>query len=257
MPYIDFAELRTRVTLEQGAQMLGLALTPHGEQFRAACPRCNSGGPKAIVLTPSKGLFNCFPGKKGGDVTALVSHVLGCTMPEAAAKLDAFFENRTVQSTVNSTVSKNHAKEPVKGFDFEAYADKLDTEHDGLPVSSETLKHFRSGYSKAGQNVGRLAIAVHDTEGSIIAFCGRALRENDSPTLKLPNGINPEGLIFNAHRVKEGEIYLVRDPLDVLIAYEGGIENCVCLLTETISAMQLQMLASLMDQKNASRLEMY
>ena len=47
----------------------------------------------------------------------------------------------------------------------------------------------------------------------------------------------------------EGELYLVRDPLDVLKAFENGIENVVSFLTEGITAQQLEQLASFMDEK--------
>lgn len=36
---------------------------------------CGDGGP-AIVITPSKGLFHCFPSKAGGNQIALVSKAL-------------------------------------------------------------------------------------------------------------------------------------------------------------------------------------
>jgi hypothetical protein len=39
------------------------------------------------------------------------------------------------------------------------------------------------------------------------------------------NGINPTEYIFNAHRARGGELYLVRDPLQVLQAAENGIEK--------------------------------
>jgi hypothetical protein len=45
--------------------------------------------------------------------------------------------------------------------------------------------------------------------------------------LVFPNGFRPEAYIFNAHRVTEGELYLVRDPLEVLRVHESGVENVV------------------------------
>jgi hypothetical protein len=34
MPFVDFAELKTRVSIEQAMQMLGLNLVLHGSQYR-------------------------------------------------------------------------------------------------------------------------------------------------------------------------------------------------------------------------------
>jgi hypothetical protein len=73
--------------------------------------------------------------------------------------------------------------------------------------------------------------------------------KDESSALLFPNGFHPQSLIFAAERVHPGPICLVRDPLQVLIAHESGVENVVAFLTETISAQQLEMLAALMDQK--------
>ena len=77
------------------------------------------------------------------------------------------------------------------------------------------------------------------------------------PTLPCPNCFHPAEVIFNAHRVTEGELYLVRAPLQVLTAHESGIENVVSFLTEAISAQQLEMLASLLDEKRCDSVVLF
>lgn len=72
-----------------------------------------------------------------------------------------------------------------------------------------------------------------------------------------PDGASPGEHVFNAHRVTAGDIYLVRDSLDVLQAKEQGIENVVAFLTETISAQQLEQLAALMDEKKCDSVALY
>jgi DNA primase len=84
MSFIDFAALKAAVKLDQAAQTLGLELKQEGSQFRTACPACKSGGDRAIVLTPAKGLFYCFSAKKGGDCIALAAHVMGVGNNDAA-----------------------------------------------------------------------------------------------------------------------------------------------------------------------------
>jgi hypothetical protein len=75
--------------------------------------------------------------------------------------------------------------------------------------------------------------------------------------LVFPNGFRPEEHIFNAHQVAEGELYLVRDPLEVLRVYESGVTNCVSFLTEGICAQQLEELASLMDTRHCELVHLY
>jgi hypothetical protein len=134
----------------------------------------------------------------------------------------------------------------------------LQVEHEGvqkLGVSVETCRAFDAGYAPKGIMRGRLAIPVHDWEGTLVAYCGRALGD-ESPTLTFPNGFKPEEHIFGAHRVDGAELVLVRDPLEAMTASENGIENVVAFLTDVVSAEQLQRLAALMDEKGGEVVEL-
>ena len=62
---------------------------------------------------------------------------------------------------------------------------------------------------------------------------------------------------FNANRVIQGDLFLVRDPLQALTAHESGIENVVAFLTENVTALQLEQLAVLMDERKCEHLEMF
>jgi hypothetical protein len=125
-------------------------------------------------------------------------------------------------------------------------------------VGASTFEAFGGpGYAAPkGILCGRLAIPMHSRDGVLLAYCGRTVK-NESPMLLFPSGFDPHATIFNAHRVAEGELYLVRDPLDVLKAFENGIENVVSFLTEGITAQQLEQLASLMDEKKIDTLSLY
>jgi DNA primase len=258
MPFVDFAELKSRVSIEQTISILGLNLKLNGNQYRGPCPICQSGGDRALVITPSKGLFYCFAKRVGGDQIALVAHIKNVSLSEAASLLSV---NSTVSVSRNSTVPTTVPPTPAvkkPGFDPEAYAARLDPSHASLVslgISAETLRMFKAGYASSGSNRGRLALPLHDRDGNLIGFCGRSLKE-ESPMLAFPNGVNPHEFIFNAHRISEGELYLVRDPLDVLKAYEAGVENVVAFLTD-ISAQQVEMLAALMDSKKCETVALF
>ena len=254
MPFVDFAELKTRVSIEDAVGLLGLALKPHGLQQRGGCPTCITGGDRALVVTPSKGLFYCFAQKAGGDQIALAAHIKTCSLSEAASFLSGKTKSPT---TIPSTVPPAPAsKKP--GFDPEAYAARLDPAHASLAsigISPETLRNFKAGFAASGSNRGRLALPLHDRDGQLLGYCGRSVRD-ESPMLVFPNGINPHEFIFNAHRVIAGELYLVRDPIDVLKAFESGVENVVSFLTE-ITPQQVEMLASLMDSKKCETVSVF
>ena len=125
-----------------------------------------------------------------------------------------------------------------------------------LGVSSETAAHFGAGFAPNCIVRGRFAIPVHDPAGILLAYCGHAVND-ESPSCIFPNGFDPRSAIFNANRIVEGDLFLVRDPLQVLTAHESGIENVVPFLTENVTALQLEQLAALMDERKCEHLEMF
>ena len=84
-----------------------------------------------------------------------------------------------------------------------------------------------------------MAIPIHDCHGTLVAYCGRAVKD-ESPTLIFPNGFQPGEVIFGGHLVRAGQLYLVRDPLLVLTAFESGVDNVVAFLTGGIAAPQFE-----------------
>ena len=70
------------------------------------------------------------------------------------------------------------------------------------------------------------------------------------------NGFDPSAVIFGADRLGEGTVYLVRDPLQVLLAFESGVENVVAAFGD-ITPQQLEMLAVLCDEKKCDTIELF
>ena len=82
---IDFTELKQRVRIERAAEMLGIKLAKSGPQLRGLCPICKTGGDRAFVITPAKGLYYCFGTcGKGGDAITMAANVRNCSLREAA-----------------------------------------------------------------------------------------------------------------------------------------------------------------------------
>lgn len=158
--FIDFAALKAAVTLDQVADMLSLTTKQEGSQLRTACPACKSGGDRAIVLTPAKGLFYCFSAKKGGDCIALVAHVMGVGNNDAANFLAD--QIGTVPVPDRDTVLKERATAPksptrrqetvkeksAPTFDPQAFASKLvySDEVEALGLTEDTATKLGVGW---------------------------------------------------------------------------------------------------------------
>ena len=252
---VDFAKLKERVNIEKVLPMLGLEkLEKTKTGYRGECPLCDD--PRTFTITPGKNLFGCFHCNERGDMIKLVSLMQKTSLPEAAVAIEKFFGG--AESVPHRATRPQQVQERKAGFDPGAYAARLDPEHEALAllgISPETFKAFSAGYMPNGTNKGRLAMPIHDRSGQAVAFFGRSLK-GESPALVFPNGVNPAEYIFNAHNLEPGELYLVRDPLQVLTACEGGITNCVAFLCP-ITAQMLEMLASLMDEKKIETVELY
>ena len=260
MGFVDYATLKERVRIEQAFPMLNLQMKQHGDQWRGACPICKQGGDRALVVTISKGLFYCFAAQSGGDVIALVAHIKGLKANEAANEIAQHFGRSTVPS--NSTVSKERATPPQEqkaGFNPLTYLEAKHEAVQALGLSPETCQTFGAGYAGKGIMRGRLAIPIHDRAGTLLAYCGRTVK-NESPVLTFPNGFDPHSVIFNSHQLIDGgDLWVCRDPLQVLQAVENGIpaHSIVAFLTEGISAQQFEQLASLMDEKRCEPAQLF
>jgi hypothetical protein len=264
MPYIDFADLKSRTTIMQAASVLGLTLKPSGNQQRGPCLACNTGGDRALVITPERGLFYCFSAKTGGDLIKLVAHVKGCSQNEAAQLIQSQIGGSvpTVPARTRGTVQYSSSTPPQNqkaGLNPLPY---LEPEHpavQALGITPATAEAFGSGYAGKGVLRGRYAVPVHGKDGTLLAYVGIAVSKDQSPRLLFHN-FDPGSVIFNAHRLAEGgDLFICRDPIQLLLAVENGVapESAVAFLSDGISAQQVEMLAALMDEKKTESAQLF
>jgi hypothetical protein len=270
---IDFDEIKRSIPMDQVVSFLGLSnLKPRGRgAWKGTCPFCK--GIDCFVVSneggrEKTGAFNCFKCPAGGDQIELVSLVRGHPRKDrqgvyaAARELQERFLGGA-PGNGNSNSSQNSSPQPGRerrpGFDPEAYAKTLDPGHEalaGLGIDAETLRQWRAGYASSGVNRGRLALPVARKSGEVVGYIGRTTKD-EGPTLIFPNGFDPREHIFGADRVTGDHLYLVRDPIDVLKAFEAGCGNAVCFLTEDVAAIQLEALAALMDERKCESLSFF
>jgi hypothetical protein len=91
----------------------------------------------------------------------------------------------------------------------------------GLGAEASTFEAFGAGFAPKGILRGRLAIPIHASAVGILRPDG----ESGEPAFALPAGFPNRKCDLQCAQVSEGELYLVRDPLDVLKALESGRER--------------------------------
>jgi hypothetical protein len=257
---LSFADIKERVNIEQVLPLVGITLKRYQSQLRGVCPICKEGGDRAFVVTPAKGLYYCF-GKcgTGGDMLSLVANVKQCSVREAAELIAERMGITGKRSGDNGTVPRDSSPQPLSGKEGLKPLEYLQASHEAvqaLGVAAETCEHFGAGFAPKGIMRGRLAIPLHDKAGTLLAYCGRTLK-GETPLLTFPNGFQHEAVIFNSHRIENDDtIYVARDPLQVLKAYENGVTNVVSFLGD-ITADALHMLALLMDEKDVPSIDLF
>lgn len=161
MSFFDFDQIKATVSLSQAAELLGLKMKSHGAQMRGPCPACASGGDRALVVTEGKG-FYCFAKQTGGDVIALVAHVKGLAIKDAAA----FLSKATVPSTVPQKEDKAEGLEPLSYLEYDHAAVTA------VGFDTDIAKRLGIGYSPKGIMRGTVAIPIRDQSGTLIAYIG-------------------------------------------------------------------------------------
>jgi len=166
MPFIDFQQIKERVSIEKAADYLGLQLKPSQHQLRGPCPACKTGGDRALALTPSKGLFYCFAAEQGGDCIKLVAHIHSIKQQDAAQELFDTFTAPRQPATIPQPQPARGTLEPL---------DYLEAEHPAVETVGfdlETAKSLGIGYAGKGIMRGTVAVPIRDETGGLLGYIG-------------------------------------------------------------------------------------
>ena len=170
--FIDFKAIKAAVSIEDAANLLKLPLKKSGNQLRSNCPACGNEDERIVVITPSRGLFYCFDAKVGGDCLALVQHITGLEVQDAAqflAPKEATVPQKT-EAGNNQPQPKRETKKETT-FDPVAFASKLSftDEVAELGISEEDATRLQIGFTR-----GKVYFPVRNEDGSISGFIGYA-----------------------------------------------------------------------------------
>ena len=122
MPYTDFASLKARLSIEKVAELLGLTLKQSGQALRGPCPACSSGGDRALVVTPARGVFFCFAAREGGDLIQLAAHIRKSDVKNAAIWLDGGTVPSKKEYSRNHVPVGNGSLEPLSYLEHDHVA---------------------------------------------------------------------------------------------------------------------------------------
>jgi len=181
--WVSFAEIKSRVRLEEVLRSYGVDwLRRSGsQQYRGSCPIHLGEGTEAFHVNLARGVFHCFACGAGGNVLDFVAGMEGCSVREAALRLQGSLGqgNCPVRAPMGEAEHKKLVTKKSEGNRPLGFSLDVDLTHPYLArrgIDPVTADLFGVGYyGKRGLMSGRIAIPIHDDQGRLVAYCGRAL----------------------------------------------------------------------------------
>ena len=165
MAFHDFSEIKASHPIGEVAERLGIQMTKTGNTWRAKCPTCESSGDRNMAITPEKGVYYCWTEGKGGDVIALVAHVKGLSVKEAAEYLAGPPAGQTAKE-------KTTKAEPSEGFKA---LDYLQHDHEAvvaLGFEPDDAKRIGIGFAPRGMMKGLVTVPIRLADGRLVGYLG-------------------------------------------------------------------------------------
>ena len=209
--WVDFAELKDRVSLEDILQHYGLleGLKPlkGGEELVGLCP-FHSERRGSFHASTTKNAWNCFGCHRHGNILDLVAQKEDVSIREAALLIADWFGAGHGDSgkPVKSAGQGVHEVGVNKPLTFELKS--LQGDYPYLKergLTAEAIEHFGLGYCSRGLMKGRVVIPLHDEAGQLIGYAGRWPGEPPKEVERyiLPGGFFKSAVVYNLNRVRE------------------------------------------------------
>jgi DNA primase len=250
--WVSFAEIKRRVTLEQVLRRYRVDwLRRSGlHQYRGRCPIHQGQGTEAFHANLERSVFHCFACGAGGNVLEFVSAMEGCSIREAALRLQEVHGEGSMPWIESSgtegrkLVTKKRRDNPPLGFQL-----NLDRRHPYLVhrgIEGVVADYFGVGYCGGrGLMSQRIAIPIHDPDGRLVAYSGRAL-DGSEPRYRFPAGFHKSQVLFNYHRARaagQHQVIVVEGFFDCMRVHQAGFPSVVGLMGARLSAAQKDLLA--------------
>jgi DNA primase len=275
--WVSFDEIKKAVSLEMVLAHYGVELRTVGAgTLRGKCPLPMHGSDKSkasFTATFTKGVGGVWAcqsascvkarsGKKGGNALDLVATMEGCSIRDAAVKMQDWFGVQSASPDAKAGADHAEPEKPAqlvseKNEGVIAAGNKPLTftlqgiQHahpylEGRGVSEAVARSFGIGFfAGRGSMSGHIVFPIHGEKGELLAYAGRAI-DGSEPKYRFPAGFHKSLELYNLHRViGEGNlrrrVVIVEGFFDCLKVSAAGF-SCVALMGSSMSEAQEQLI---------------
>ncbi len=263
--WVDFRIIKASVSMETALGHYGVIVHRVNSCYlRGRCPlptHTSKNSAQSFIVNVEKNAWACHSnscvaargGRLGGNVLDFVAWMENCTLRAAALRLqDWFGTNFSLGSSgaVVHAATELPARVPKNGDPNRPLLFKLtgiDSRHPylvGRGVSLETAQHFAIGmFPGKGSLAGRIVIPIHNEDGVLVAYAGRAL-DDAEPKYRFPTRFRKSLVLFNLHRaVRHGKrVVIVEGFFDCFKVHQAGLPCVVALMGCSLSRHQTDLL---------------
>lgn len=278
--WLDFKEIKEKVGMEDLVRHYGLLekLKRKNDQLTGFCPLPGHTGKgkksPSFSVSTAKNAWKCFSCNIGGNIFDFVMAMENLSeVREAAEKISAWFNGvgikekpaqdtgtpaepttkpeKTAVDEPKTTTTGTETEEPKSNPPLTFTLKNLEPKHPYLKkrkLQPETIEHFGVGFCSKGLMKDRIVIPIHNQNGELVAYAGRAITANDEKEgkYKFPPKFQKSLVIFNLHRAlaeSDGQsLILVEGFFDVMWLWQCGYKNAAALMGSSMSQEQEDLL---------------
>jgi DNA primase len=258
--WVEFRAVKQAISMEMAVAYYGIALRRvPGSCLRGRCPlptHTSTSSYMSFIVDMETNGWSCHShscaaargGYIGGNVLDFVAVMENCSVREAAIRLQDRFivpMQPTREQPTESRSVKNVAPVVVEPLRFTLRG--IDCSYPYLVergVRPEIARHFGIGYYGGnGYMKGRIVIPIHNEDGVLVAYVGRA-PGNAEPKYRFPPRFRKSLVLYNLHRaIAHGKrVIVVEGFFGCLKVHEAGFPCVVALMGASLSQRQEQFL---------------
>ena len=272
--WVNFRAVKASISIEMALAHYGVMLHRIDRCYlRGRCPlptHASKSSSQSFIVNTEKSAWVCHSnscvaargGRVGGNVLDFVAFMEHCSIREAALRLEDWFGasgdpaqqparirfQQDVPSCMRTDPPPSHSAAGAEHNPPLSFALKsVDVHHRYLAerrISLETAEHFGIGFfAGPGCMQGRVVIPIHDEDGRLVAYAGRAVG-SAGPKYQFPTRFRKSIVLFNLHRaVAHGKtVVLVEGFFDCLNVHQAGLPCVIALMGCSLSRRQEQLL---------------